>query len=124
MLQIEEQKLEIKAESKIGSLGNVKYRPGGGDKKIFDDKEYLRQMSTTSSQHDAGSARSSRAPSEGRASGAHVSFFHKLLPTACSQVLSTTIKGPVILLAWEIFNGPQWTPTWRLSRAPSFGCGR
>lgn len=74
MLQIEEQKLDIKAQSKIGSLDNVKHRPGGGDKKIFDDKEYLRQMSATSSQQgDIGSSRSSRAPSEGRASGAHVS---------------------------------------------------
>ena len=30
--------------SRIGSLANVKHRPGGGDKKIFDDKEYTRQM--------------------------------------------------------------------------------
>ena len=30
--------------SRIGSLANVKHRPGGGDKKIFDDKEYARQM--------------------------------------------------------------------------------
>ena len=28
--------------SRIGSLANVKHRPGGGDKKIFDDKEYIR----------------------------------------------------------------------------------
>ena len=30
--------------SRIGSLANVKHRPGGGDKKIFDDKEYTRQI--------------------------------------------------------------------------------
>ena len=30
--------------SRVGSLKNVKHRPGGGDKKIFDDKEYLKQM--------------------------------------------------------------------------------
>lgn len=34
----------MKAESKIGSLDNVKHRPGGGEKKIFDDKEYLKQI--------------------------------------------------------------------------------
>ena len=38
-------KLEVKAKSKIGSLDNMKHKPGGGDKKIFDDKEYLRQKS-------------------------------------------------------------------------------
>lgn len=38
------QKIEIKAQSKIGSLDNVKHRPGGGDKKIFDDKEYLKNV--------------------------------------------------------------------------------
>ncbi|CAG2066439.1 unnamed protein product [Timema podura] len=52
---IESQKLEIKAESKVGSLSNVKHKPGGGEKKIFDDKTYLKQISSGSS--------------EGRASG-------------------------------------------------------
>lgn len=41
--QIQTQKLDIKAESKIGSLDNVKHKPGGGDKKIFNDRDYLRQ---------------------------------------------------------------------------------
>lgn len=36
--------MEVKAQSKIGSLGNVNHKPGGGDKKIFDDKEYLRNV--------------------------------------------------------------------------------
>lgn len=44
--QIQTQKIDIKAESKIGSLDNVKHKPGGGDKKIFNDKEYLRQTGT------------------------------------------------------------------------------
>ena len=34
----------LQVQSRIGSLANVKHRPGGGDKKIFDDKEYTRQM--------------------------------------------------------------------------------
>lgn len=41
--QIQTQKIDIKAESKIGSLDNVKHKPGGGDKKIFNDRDYLRQ---------------------------------------------------------------------------------
>lgn len=41
--QIEDQKLEIKAQSKVGSLDNVKHRPGGGDKKIYDDKTHSKQ---------------------------------------------------------------------------------
>ena len=45
LFQIHHEKVEIKASSKIGSLANVKHRPGGGDKKIFDDKDYIRQMS-------------------------------------------------------------------------------
>lgn len=57
-LQIESQKLEFRAQSKIGSLDNVKYKPGGGDVKIFDDKTYLKQISG--------------AGSEGRASGTQV----------------------------------------------------
>lgn len=40
------QKVDIKAESKIGSLDNVKHKPGGGDKKIFNDRDYLRQTSS------------------------------------------------------------------------------
>lgn len=42
--QIESQKLEFKAQSKVGSLDNVKHKPKGGDVKIFDDKEYIKQM--------------------------------------------------------------------------------
>lgn len=33
--------------SKVGSLDNMKHKPGGGDKKIFDDKEYLKQKPST-----------------------------------------------------------------------------
>lgn len=46
--QIENQKLEFKASSKVGSLDNVKYKPGGGDIKIFDDKEYIKQIGAQS----------------------------------------------------------------------------
>ena len=42
--QIQTQKIEIKAQSKIGSLDNVKHKPGGGEKKIFDDKDYLKNI--------------------------------------------------------------------------------
>jgi hypothetical protein len=43
--QIIDQKIELKVESKIGSLSNIKHKPGGGDKKVFNDVEYLRQTS-------------------------------------------------------------------------------
>lgn len=42
--QIVSQKIDVKAESKVGSLDNVGHKPKGGDKKIFDDKEYLKQI--------------------------------------------------------------------------------
>jgi hypothetical protein len=47
-LQIVDQKIELKAESKIGSLANIKHKPGGGDKKVFNDVEYLRQVTISS----------------------------------------------------------------------------
>ena len=46
--QIENRKIELKVQSKVGSLDNVKHRPGGGQKKVFNDVEYLKQMSETS----------------------------------------------------------------------------
>lgn len=36
--------MDVKAQSKIGSMDNMKHKPGGGDKKIFDDKEYLKNV--------------------------------------------------------------------------------
>ena len=58
--QILDEKVNVKAKSKIGSLDNVKHRPGGGDKKVFNDVEYLRQMSeTTSSAGTQGNSRNS-----------------------------------------------------------------
>ena len=44
IFQIHNEKVEFKVASRIGSLANVKHRPGGGDKKIFDDKEYIRYV--------------------------------------------------------------------------------
>ena len=45
--QIENRKIDLKVQSKVGSLDNVKHRPGGGDKKVFNDIEYLKQMGET-----------------------------------------------------------------------------
>jgi len=39
--------VKFEVGSRVGSLANVKHRPGGGDKKIFEDKEYMRQISET-----------------------------------------------------------------------------
>ena len=46
-LQIENRKIDLNVASKVGSLDNVKHRPGGGDKKVFNDVEYLKQMNET-----------------------------------------------------------------------------
>ena len=41
-----DQKIKIKVQKgKVGSLDNVKHKPGGGDKKVFNDVEYMRQVS-------------------------------------------------------------------------------
>jgi hypothetical protein len=70
VLQIEKQKLEFKAQSKVDSLANVKYRPGGGDIKIFDDKDYLKQIS--------GGANSIASSEEGHGSGAQVKLLRSM----------------------------------------------
>jgi len=70
VLQIENQKLEFKAESKVGSLANVKHKPGGGDVKIFDDKMYLKQRS--------GGASSIASSEEGHVSGTQVMSSHSM----------------------------------------------
>ncbi|XP_045125180.1 microtubule-associated protein 2-like [Portunus trituberculatus] len=64
--KIENQKLDFrdKASSKVGSLNNVQHKAGGGDKKIFDDKEYLRQM-----QGSPCNTSTSKASSEANLSG-------------------------------------------------------
>lgn len=45
--QIQTQKIELKAQSKVGSLDNIKHKPGGGERKIFDDKDYLKNVEHT-----------------------------------------------------------------------------
>jgi hypothetical protein len=70
VLQIENQKVEFKAQSKVGSLANVKHKPGGGDIKIFDDKIYLKQIS--------GGASSIASSEEGRVSGTQVKMLHSM----------------------------------------------
>ncbi|XP_039948650.1 microtubule-associated protein 4 isoform X3 [Bactrocera tryoni] len=44
---IQTQKIELKAQSKVGSLDNIKHKPGGGERKIFDDKDYLKNVEHT-----------------------------------------------------------------------------
>lgn len=74
----------MKAQSKIGSLENVKHRPGGGDKKIFDDKDYLRQMSGCTS----------KAGSEGIPSGSQVTYNQRKYKNwASSETLTYTTNN-------------------------------
>ena len=66
LFQILNQKIEVAAKSRIGSLDNVKHKAGGGDKKVFNDVEYLRQTSASHSNY------ASRSGSR-RQSASHVS---------------------------------------------------
>lgn len=84
VLQIDNQKLEFKAESKVGSLANVKHKPGGGDVKIFDDKLYLKQIS--------GGASSIASSEEGHLSGTQVM-------TSYSMTLLTASKASNFIFA-------------------------
>ena len=55
-MEIHNEKVDFQVGSRIGSLANVKHRPGGGDKKIFDDKEYARQMNEVGGLARSGSS--------------------------------------------------------------------
>lgn len=47
-------------------MDNVKYKPGGGDIKIFDDKDYIKQMTGHSPQPDThGHSRQEVRPAPG-----------------------------------------------------------
>ena len=47
--QVESVKVDLSnVGSRIGSMANVKHKPQGGDKKIFNDVEYMRQVSSGS----------------------------------------------------------------------------
>ncbi len=58
--QITEKKLALRVESKVGSLGNIKHKPGGGGKKVFNDVDYLRQTGATSRSGSVGRMGSDR----------------------------------------------------------------
>ncbi|XP_037092026.1 microtubule-associated protein tau-like isoform X2 [Pollicipes pollicipes] len=61
-VKVESIKIDMSAVgSRIGSLDNVKHKPQGGDKKIFNDTEYIRQISSGSG--EGRSRRKSQASS-------------------------------------------------------------
>ena len=75
-LQIENRKIDLNVASKVGSLDNVKHRPGGGDKKVFNDVEYLKQMNeTTGATLMAKSSGQTSQSSSRRESAVQVCFF-------------------------------------------------
>ena len=75
-LQIENRKIDLNVASKVGSLDNVKHRPGGGDKKVFNDVEYLKQMNeTTGATLMAKSSGQTSQSSSRRESAVQVRFF-------------------------------------------------
>ena len=77
-LQIENRKIDLNVQSKVGSLDNVKHRPGGGDKKVFNDVEYLKQMNeTTGATLMAKSSGQTSQSSSRRESAVQVCFFPK-----------------------------------------------
>jgi hypothetical protein len=84
-------KIDLKVESKVGSLDNVKHRPGGGDKKVFNDIEYLKQMNdTTGAQLMAKSSGQNSECSSRRESAVQVKFRKSGNPAAQNN-------GPVSL---------------------------
>ena len=82
-----DQKVKVKVQSKIGSLDNVKHKPGGGDKKVFNDVEYMRQVSdhavSITNASGPGSLTSSRRESSSQVNSQNIferpkCFFHVL----------------------------------------------
>ena len=72
-----DQKVKVKVQSKIGSLDNVKHKPGGGDKKVFNDVEYMRQVSdhavSITNASGPGSLTSSRRESSSQVNSQNIS---------------------------------------------------
>ena len=76
-----DQKIKIKAQKgKVGSLDNVKHKPGGGDKKVFNDVEYMRQVSdhavSITNASGPGSLTSSRRESSSQVYFLAFYYFH------------------------------------------------
>ena len=62
--QVENVKIDLSnVGSRVGSMANVKHKPQGGDKKIFNDVEYMRQVSSGSGSGEGRSRRRSQASS-------------------------------------------------------------
>ena len=69
--QIVNEKKNYAVQSKVGSMDNVKHKPAGGDKKVFNDVEYMRQMSDHSAAFSHQSGNNSLTSSR-RESGSQV----------------------------------------------------
>ena len=79
LLQILNEKVEVKVEKgKVGSLDNVRHRAGGGDKKVFNDVEYLRQTSAMHAQNTSGSSSRRQSASQVRNNTLLSRFVHCL----------------------------------------------
>ena len=93
-----DQKVNVKVQSKVGSLANVKHKPGGGDKKVFNDVEYMKQVSdhavALTNPSGPGSLTSSRRESSSQVRSSHL-FFQCLFYYCCfccNHVKFTIIK--------------------------------
>ena len=86
--QIVDQKIELKVESKVGSLANIKHRPGGGDKKVFNDVEYLRQTSSTLHSSNVSRTSSRRESTSQVTVDDTITPYHEFFPHPCHRLRS------------------------------------
>lgn len=95
-------KLQIKAhQSKIGSLDNVKHKPGGGDKRIFNDVEYMRQVSDNAASITNASGPGSLTSSR-RESASQVCMFGIFHCIYLSQS-SISLDIPTLLVVFKFY---------------------
>ena len=111
--------MKVKVQSKIGSLDNVKHKPGGGDKKVFNDVEYMRQVSdhavSITNASGPGSLTSSRRESSSQVNSQKIfkrpicffsSMFCFLFSIRAYCIYLTTkfveIAYPVFVSAWQM----------------------
>lgn len=93
--QIENKKIELNVQSKVGSLDNVKHRPGGGDKKIFDDKDYLKQKTSTLNSENQS------------LSGSQVSFHQKPNTYISFTLFPTLFLSSELYCNWNVNSNPR-----------------
>jgi microtubule-associated protein tau len=98
-LKVKTEKLEWKVQSKVGSLDNVKHKPGGGQIQIFDEKYIAGQQPSTPPNSMSASKNSngnqSKSPAGDQTDASFLFCKHGRTPNASIPQAKTTADSPL-----------------------------